>query len=390
MLSSPTITKMSSDTKIMLPDFSDATIVSLLESIFLGAPKSIKSMKVIAAFHAIYVITYPDIEYILRVAGNHVPSIKTENEAAILMWLKRNSNVPVPDVIAFDSTTNNKLDHEYIILSRCPGVAISDIYDSLTAHQLDHIVLQLIDILSELHRHPFSCIGGLKLSTESGKEREIIPGPVLDEHFWFIHDIEEYFPSENFDSVNYHGPFNTYTEYATSAIKSYLHIAELHSALKVYLTPFLTRISAFLDLLPEYSSDLNKAEIRLAHKDLHFANVLYIPETGQISAIIDWEFAGTVPFPQWDPVRAFLWNARPGQDSVEEKNRLRSRFAELCRENDARFLVDAEFANSFQEALHLVRNSLRGITTSVPRNLHADAVEKWTKDLEKGLIVFGV
>ncbi|RDW65277.1 hypothetical protein BP5796_09969 [Coleophoma crateriformis] len=382
---------MSSDTKLVLPDLSDATIVSLLESIFLGPPKSIKSMKVTAAFHAIYVLTYhPNIDYILRVAGNHVPSIKTENEAAILMWLKGNTNVPVPDVIAFDSTTNNILGQEYIILSRCPGVAISDIYDSLTAHQLDLIVLQLIDILSELHQHSFSQIGGLRFSPESEKRKEIIPGPVLDEHFWFIHDIQKYFPSETFDSVNYHGPFDTYTEYATSAIKSYLHVTELHSALKDHLTPFLPRLSAFLDLLAEHASVVNQTEIRLAHKDLHFANVLYIPETGKISAIIDWEFAGTVPSPQWDPVRAFLWNAQPGQDSFEEKYRLRSRFVELCQEKDARFIADAEFTSTYQQAMHLVRNSLRGITTSIPRNLHSDAVQNWTKDLEKGLTVFGV
>lgn len=370
----------------MLPSFSDATIVSLLESISLGPPTSIKCLKVTAAFHSIYVLTYDDNDMILRVAGDHVPSIKTENEAAILTWLKAKTQVPVPDLIAFDSTTSNPLGQEYIILSRCPGVPISDIYDSLTAPQLDHIVLQLIDISSELYQHPFSKIGGLKFSAK----KETIPGPMLDEHFWFTDDIQKYFPSENFESVNYHGPFDTFTEYVISAIKSYLHVTELHTGLKNYLAPFSPRISAFLDLLPRHASDLNKTEIRLAHKDLHFANILYIPETEKISAIIDWEFAGTVPFPQWDPVRAFLWNARPGQDSLDEKYRLRSRFVELCQEKGAQFLADAEFASNFQEAMHLVRNSLRGITTNIPRNLHSDAVERWIKDLEKGLTVFGV
>lgn len=190
---------MSSDVRNMLPDFSEATIVSLLESLSLGPPTSIKSMKVTAVFHSIYVLTYPpDTEYILRIAGNHFPSIKTENEAAILTWLKENTNVPVPDVIVFDPTTNNQLGQEYMILSRCPGVALSDIYDSLTVDQLDHIVVQLIDILSELHRHPFSHIGGFTFSRESEERREIIPGPVLDEHLWFVHDIQKYLPSETF------------------------------------------------------------------------------------------------------------------------------------------------------------------------------------------------
>jgi len=399
---------------------SHSAIVTLLQSVFAipDPPLTVEPLKVTASFHDIYIVTYhrhtlanvlscrqllsnehdhrnigdntDHVQLVLRIAGDHVPHIKTENEAAVLTWLNKNTTIPVPDLVAFDSTSNNELNREYLIMSRCPGVPLSDVYNSLDAIQLDGVLLQLMDMLAELHRHPFSHIGGFSLSAE----RDVVPAPMLDENFWFTADIAKYFESESFDTLNYHGPFNSYADYVCAAINSYLYVASLHIGLKSQLHTFYPRISAFLHLLSvsEYASTCNKTVIRLAHKDLHFANILYRQDTGQISAIIDWEFAGTIPFPQWDPVRAFLWNAQPGTQSIQEKYRLRDRFTELCKEKwpAGGFLADAEFTSVLQEGMHLVRNSLRGISTNVPRNSHPEAVQKWWGDLEKGLTIFGV
>ncbi|PWY83585.1 kinase-like protein [Aspergillus heteromorphus CBS 117.55] len=398
---------MGATTDSLPQPFPEETIISLLEAIGLGRPLSIKPLKVTAAFHIIYVLTYsreaiahrlnPDslpsgpssgVDLILRISGDHVPRIKTENETAILTWLQNNTSIPVPEVVAFDVTASNQLGREYLICNRCPGEAISDIYETLTETQLDSILLQLMKMLSELHQHPFTQIGGLTFS--DAETRDITVGPILDEHFWFTCDIPALFPpTETFTSLNYSGPFDTFADYVTGAVKSYMHVAQIHPSLAP-LRPFLPRVSAFLGLLPSHASTLNTTPIYLAHKDLHFANILYDSVTDRITSILDWEFAGAVPYPQWDPVRAFLWNAKPGQESFDEKYRLRDRFWQLCRDNGAGFLADTAFGNELQESAHLVRNSLRGITTNVPRGLHPEAVEKWFKDLETGLAAFGV
>ena len=387
--------------------FPEATIVSLSESLQLGQPISIQPLKVTAAFHIIYVLIYEQralqahlsaenlplnaashVQLILRIAGDHVPSIKTGNEVATLKWLRANTSIPVPEVVAYDMTTSNVLGCEYLLTNRCPGVAICDIYETLTAAQLDNILLQLMDMLVELHQHPFSHIGGLTLSSD----QEIIPGPMLTEHFWFTYEIPKYFPSsqETYTSLNYSGPFNTYTDYVSAAVTSYLHVARIHPSLEEPLRPFLPRVASFLDLLPEHASTLNQTPIRLAHKDLHFANILYDPKTDRVTAILDWEFAGTIPFPQWDPVRAFLWNARSDSDSLPEKYRLRDRFAQLCKEKGVNFMDDANFTSQLQENMHMVRNSMRGITTNIPRGTNPEAVKIWFTHLEKGLTAFGV
>jgi hypothetical protein len=59
-------------------------------------------------------------ELILRVSGNHISKIKTENEAAVLSWLDKETNIPVPQVIAYNSCVDNPLHHEYILMTREP------------------------------------------------------------------------------------------------------------------------------------------------------------------------------------------------------------------------------------------------------------------------------
>jgi hypothetical protein len=73
--------------------------------------------------------------------------MKTGKEAAILTRLGKNTNVPVPDLIALDTTTTNTLDLEHLISRRCWGVTVSDFYDILSTREMVHILLQLIDIL---------------------------------------------------------------------------------------------------------------------------------------------------------------------------------------------------------------------------------------------------
>ncbi|RAH47392.1 phosphotransferase family protein [Aspergillus brunneoviolaceus CBS 621.78] len=373
--------------------FAEETIFALLDSIGLSRPVAIKPLKVTAAFHIIYVLTYPraiiapllrsdqplpssgeeeEVDLILRISGDHVPRIKTENETAILTWLREHTSIPVPDVVAFDVTSANPLGCEYLICNRCPGQAISDIYSTLSEAQLDSILLQLMKILLELHQH------------------HITVGPMLDEHFWFTGDIPRYFSKEEtFTSLNFRGPFNSFADYVSAAVRSYLHVADIHPSLQSPLAPFRPRIAAFLDRLPALAGNTpTECNFYLAHKDLHFANILYDPATDRITAILDWEFAGTVPYPQWDPVRAFLWNAQPGQGSFDEKYRLRDRFWQLCREHGAAVLAETEWRDQRLESMHLVRNALRGITTNVPRGLHPEAVERWFGDLEKGLAYF--
>lgn len=388
--------------------FEAKDIQTLLDTLSLGQPRSITPLKVCAAFHAIYILTYdtqnlPDeitvsgnppvqsVDLVLRISGDHIPGIKTRNEAATLRWISQNTSIPVPSVVRYDATTNNPLGREFIILSRCAGVTLSDIYDSLTQAQLDDICRQLIKFLVEIHRHSFGHIGGLVVDSDSGR---IVPGPYLDEHFWFTPDIRKYFTTEEtLETLNPGGPFTSYTDFTIALMEKYIHVAEVQKDL-TFMRQHIPRLRAFCKVLPDFAAQLGDTQIRLAHRDLHFANMLYDQSTGQITGVLDWEFASAVPFQIWDPVRAFLFNTQPGDEAYKEKYRLRDRFAELCKEEEEAagmsFLDDASFTSEIQEKMHSVSNMMRIIVTLIPRGQFVDRAPEFVRTLVNDLEDFGV
>jgi len=349
--------------------------------ITIGLPKAIliTSPKVTAQYHAIYCIKVPlndkslHTDLILRVSGHHLPTIKTENEVGVMSWILQNTSIPIPDLIAFDATTANPLGHEYTLLSHSQGDTLSEIYSSLGEQQIEQILDQLIDILSQLHEHEWEEIGGLR-RTDQG---DIVVAQVLDETFWQTPDVEKFWPpSETVTSLNIQGPYSSYVEYISAQVQKYIELIKIHESLS-FLRDTIPRLEAFVRVLPEHSPELNNVKLRLAHKDLHFANMLYDVASGKLTAILDWEFSGVVPMTKWNPRRAFLWNGRDDEESGKEKQRLVDLFTRRCEERELSILADAAFASPLQESMQKLADFLRAITEVAPRGQRKDLVPNW-------------
>ncbi|KAI5206840.1 hypothetical protein E4T39_02268 [Aureobasidium subglaciale] len=367
-------------------------------------PLLIRPLQVTAEFHIIYIISYAasdlklwlsskhiarqrdeePTELVLRISGNHISKIKTENEAAVLSWLRDNTSVPVPTVVTFDSSSENPLACEYMLMTREPGVSLADVYASLDATQMDGLLDQLLDINAELHKHEWSHVGGLCFDDHG----TIVPGPVLEETFWFEPDIIALWPSgETFASLNISGPFTSYTNYISAYIFRYKHAIERHPSLEC-MRDILPQLDRFLDVIAiePLRAKLNNVPLRLAHKDLHFANILIDPETAQITSIIDWEFAGVVPFTRWNPSRAFLWNAQDNMTTKAEKEALMQIYEDRARGKGLGYLVDdAKFTSKEQESMQTVANFLRAIVEVCPRGHREGKVEGWKETAVKAM-----
>ncbi|KAL2026213.1 hypothetical protein VTO58DRAFT_103397 [Aureobasidium pullulans] len=383
-------------------------VAALLESISSPTPKATRQLKVTAAFHIIYIVNYAPSkldswlsskgistrqkyspsELILRISGNHISRIKTNNEAAVLSWLHDNTDIPVPQVVAHDSFIDNPLEHEYILMTREPGESLSDVYDTLGSDRMDSILDQLIDINAELHKHTWSHIGGLSLE----KNGAIVPGPVLEETFWFEPDIAALWPAgETYSSLNILGPFDSYLDYISAHLLKYKHAIDVHSSLK-YMHDVLPQLERFLEIIAEepMKSKLNNIPLRLAHKDLHFANILIDPSTARITSIIDWEFAGVVPFTRWNPSRAFLWNAQDSPTSRDEKTALMERYKQKARGRGLGYLVDdAEFTSEEQENMQTAATYLRVVVDVSPRGEATASVMDWKQMAVKAMTALG-
>ena len=364
---------------------SDDAINQLLLSLGLPKALNIVSPEVAAEYHSIYMITVPQntkISYeklVLHVSGQHLPKIKTENEVAVMTWVKQNTSIPIPELVAFDaSSTTNSIGHEYTLLSLVEGTALSEKHQSLTEAQIS-------SILDQLHAHSWDTIGGLRLNGAGAA----ILGRIVDETFWQAPEVKKLWPAgESVDSLNIGGPYSTYVDLVSAQIKTYIHLINIHENL-TFMRDAISRLEAFVKALPEHAEQLNDVKLRLAHKDLHFENILYDPDSGKITAILDWEFSGVVPFPLWNPRRSFLWNASDDESSLAPKEQLSKLFEERFKDRGFKMLEDARFTSSLQESMQKGAGFLRAITEVAPRGQRADFVNGWKKIVLRNIKKFG-
>ncbi|KAI4156325.1 MAG: hypothetical protein LQ340_000350 [Diploschistes diacapsis] len=340
---------------------------------------------VLAQYHSIYMLSFPSEDLVLRVSGPHLPKIKTENEAAIMAWVSKNTSIPVPRAVGYNSSTKNALGYEYILPSRAPGHALSDVYKSLNEARISAIIDELIDMLAQLHSHEWPQIGGLRFDKAGGFE----VGPVLEETFWQVPDIVKYWPAgESVDTLNIAGPFPSYVEYITAHVRKYIYLIKVHESL-AFMRDIIPRLEIFLNALTRDADELNQVKLRLAHKDLHFANVLYDVDARKITAILDWEFSGIVPFTRWNPTRTFLWNGHDSEDDLAEKQRLFQIFLDRCHVGNIKIPEDAAFSSPKQEDMQLAANFLRAITEVTPRSQKIDVVGGWKDAVLQRISSFG-
>ncbi|TLD34300.1 hypothetical protein PspLS_00085 [Pyricularia sp. CBS 133598] len=396
------------------PALSDATIRNLSIALGLPEPVAISRLSATAEYHGIYLLRFdagsvghitPPLQtqaidgsatLVLRVSGRHLPGLKTRNEVGCMAWVRSNTTIPVPAVIRYDDTENNALNHEFTLLEKAPGVSVDTIYETLNDAQKRHLVEQLTGYIVQLYDKQWQepCIGGLVPASDDGAKP--VPGPVVEETFWQQPDIDKLWPGETVDTLNAtEGPFTGYMEYITANVERYIYAIERHNSL-VTFRDLVPRLRAFIAAIraPEQAKSLNDTTYIVAHKDMHFANIMCDPTQSQpdkmpITAVLDWEFSGITPANRWNPSRAFLWNGQQNDASKEEKERLFDLFKKLLKER-APYILDEMEPNKTQGAMQTVQSFLRAIVEVCPRGQCADKVGSWRATLEASLEAFGV
>lgn len=396
------------------PALSSELISEFIKSLDLPTPTSIQALQVAAQFHSIYLIQYakevaPDVlqrsslsqleadgtvSLVLRVSGRHLPHVKTLNEVGVMYWVRENTEIPVPKVVRFDAFEDNLIGHEFTLLEKAPGVSIDSIYDTLSSTAKANLVEQLLDYLIQLHQKSWESgyVGGLTL--QGGN---IANGPPIDEYFWQLSDIKKYWgPGESVESLNpiQATGYDSYTSFIVASVEKYIYALEKHESL-VSFRDLIPRLRTFNQAIssPRYAPELNKVKYILAHKDLHFANIMCDPAdpSGRITAILDWEFSGVVPAPRWNPPRAFLWNAKDSsEESKAEQEALEQVFEEKAKARGASYLLEDAKLTGLQEPMQTLVSYLRAIVEVCPRGQAQDRVEQWKSVVETSLEAFEV
>lgn len=233
------------------------------------------------------------------------------------------------------------------------------------------------------------------------------PGPVIDEVQWSEPDIATYFPAGtlptdiNPSSANGYASF---TDLITAYMRCYLHAIRIHtglSSLSYLQRENIMLLEQFVDIINHspLSEKINDVPYILAHRDLHFGQLLIDPQTCRITAVLDWEFAQIAPFPLWK--RGFLWHGDPdipwSNEVFQERKRLRGRWKERIRIKEVkdggegvRALGAQKWKHKEQRAAWDVVNYMRCIVEVTPRGVQVDDARGWWEEVVKALKILGI
>ncbi|RTE84777.1 hypothetical protein BHE90_000531 [Fusarium euwallaceae] len=268
------------------------------------------------AFHRLYCLSskHTTAEYLMRIALPVDPFFKTESEVATMDYVKRNSSIPVPEVIAYASSASNELGFEWILMERVQGVPLDQVWDTMPFEAKMHLTAELAHSLKTLRQRPFSMLGSIyyadvwnqvdympTLGLDAGIDGTFVVGRMVSTRF---------FRDKRLLLRPNRGPFTTARELATSETvllgrrTRYLspspgteYYCEADEMLADDGAEVLETADKLVEVVPRiYSATDDPEDIKvLWHDDISSMNVLVNPETFRLVGIVDWESVSIVP-----------------------------------------------------------------------------------------------
>ncbi|KAK7935554.1 hypothetical protein PG985_001049 [Apiospora marii] len=285
------------------------------------------------ALNRVYIVDSVKGKFVMRVTLPVDPGYKTRGEVSTLRFIRENTTIPVPEVIAFDDTSSNKIGFEWILMEFISGQSLHYCWRKLTMEQKTTLVQRVAELQSQLFQ--FRSIGNsstLRGIGTLGTDTDFdVPGRIVS------------FPFVEGDCYDYdvpRGPFRSSHDWLQSRLQiiQLKKLEEIEHAeddedeelardgLKAsqYLKSILPKISA-----PSQTCDAEPTAI--CHHDLSEMNIM-VDDQGHITGIIDWECVSAMPSWMITNAPAFLRGperdeepSRDGYADETEEDRERSR-----------------------------------------------------------------
>ncbi|RMZ79727.1 hypothetical protein DV738_g3251, partial [Chaetothyriales sp. CBS 135597] len=247
----------------------------------------------------------------------------TANEVATMDFLRVVLNLPVPEVLAYSTTSDNPVGAEYILMERIEGESLSSRWLSLTTDEVIDIMTQIAEMEKKIFDFRFPAYGSLYYKTDLDDEEVQIPvvddfvvGPVASRQFWH---------GERSKTEIDRGPWLSAVDCVTSAARREMAIIQHHAKpqpRQTFLLPTTHNIhpsehtsllSQFLQLAPCIIPPGSYTAPTLRHPDLSLSNILLAPGSSKIVGIIDWQDAVILPRFMQAGYPAFCQHDNPSQ-----------------------------------------------------------------------------
>ena len=124
------------------------------------------------ALNRIYLVRCPrdsdnEKSYIFRVSLPIDPRFKVSSDVATMKFIRAHTSAPVPKVLAFDSSHENKLGFAWTIMEMVPGRPLAEQWGNISSDQRIKLVRTMANIFAQVFRHQFKGIGNLYKATRT-------------------------------------------------------------------------------------------------------------------------------------------------------------------------------------------------------------------------------
>lgn len=116
----------------------------------------------------LYDVSFDNQDFVMRISLPVCPSAKTESEVATLDWVNRYTALPVPRVRAYDSSQNNPLGFEWILMTKLDGKPLSECWSAISTGCKERIVRQIAAFSASTFNQSFDGGIGSVLKTSHG------------------------------------------------------------------------------------------------------------------------------------------------------------------------------------------------------------------------------
>ncbi|RJE24176.1 hypothetical protein PHISCL_03495 [Aspergillus sclerotialis] len=239
----------------------------------------------------------------------------TASEVATLMFLKKCTSIPVPDVYSWSSEAENRyaVGAEYILMSKADGVSLDEKWVDMTRAEKHKVIDRVIEIERELSNLIFPAYGNLylrvdvparwnsyPLSSKMDPEGLFCVGPSYSS-IWLNEKLSgmkaDEGPWKTFESFAANYPQREKARVAKSPDKIQSQLNTFHENQSVEeLNSFIERITSTLPILCAHGPVKETSIPVLWHMDLNLNNIFVDSENPtKITSIIDWQSARIRP-----------------------------------------------------------------------------------------------
>jgi hypothetical protein len=113
------------------------------------------------ALNKIYEVKIDNEVFVMRISLSVDPYYKTMSEVATLGWISRIADTPVPRVITYQSSRENLIGFEWILITKMSGKPLREVSRSLSFSANSNLVGEFAAYSSCLFRNQFQGIGNI-------------------------------------------------------------------------------------------------------------------------------------------------------------------------------------------------------------------------------------